>query len=110
MEKLNQLTGKEKEQLLRCLGSMYRKGSFHENEMLQGMVEDSQTKNNEMEVTAFLQFILGKMNRKYAMIILNDFFEVKDRNWWHSMYSPSTYYRCKKAAVDLLLNQLYSAQ
>lgn len=110
MEKLDTLSAQEKEQLIRCLGEVYRKGSFHDTKRLQGMVEDSHTQNNEMEVTAFLQLLLGQMNRKYAMIILNDFFEVKERGWWHSMYSRSTYYRCKKAAVDLLLNQLYSAQ
>ena len=110
MEKLESLSTQEKEQLIHYLGKLYRKGSVHEAFMNQGMVEDHPVQENDMEITALLRLILRQMNREYAMIILNDFFEVKERGWWHSIYSRSSYNRCKKEAVDLLLNRLYTAQ
>lgn len=109
MEKLNTLSTQEKEQLIYYLGKVYRKGSLYEHGAT-CMVEDNDTMNDDMEISAFLRLLLSKMNRKYAIIIINDFFEIKERDWWHSMYSRSSYYRCKKAAVDLLLTQLYTAQ
>lgn len=104
MDKIDSLTSIEKEQLIRYLGSLYYQGVHSNREMSHA------AKESEIELIEQLRTLLKGMNRKYAMIILNDFFEIKERNWWHSMYSPSTYYRNKRAAVTQLLKQLYCVQ
>lgn len=104
MEKLNSLSIMEKEQLIYYLGQIYRNGTLQERAMSMAARE------TEKELIELLQTLLKGMNRKYALIILNDFFEIKEKGWWHSMYSRSTYYRYKRTAVALLLEQLYYAQ
>lgn len=104
MDQLNLLSTSEKEQLMRYLGYVYRKG------MIQNRAMTHVEQESEAELIELLRALLKQMKRNYAIIILNDFFEIKERGWWHSMYSPSTYYRSKKAAVALLLEQLYGAQ
>ena len=104
MEKINSLSLTEKEQLIRYLGYVYRKG------ITQNHTSSYAATPNETELIELLQALLKAMKHKYALILFNDFFELKERSWWHSMYSPSTYYRCKSAAVSLLLEQLYCAQ
>ena len=104
MEKINSLSLTEKEQLIRYLGYVYRKGITQKHTAAEAATPKG------TELIELLQALLKAMKHKYALILFNDFFELKERSWWHSMYSPSTYYRCKRAAVSLLLEQLYCAQ
>lgn len=104
MEKLNALSLTEKERLIYYLGAVYRKGTAQNHSSAHTATK------NEAELIELLQTLLQAMKRKYALILFNDFFEIKERNWWHSKYSRSTYYRCRRTAVSLLLEQLYYAQ
>lgn len=107
MDKLKALSTKEKEQLLQYLGKIYRKGCFQEKMILQGVVEDSGP-NDDIALAALLKLLLRRMEQSYAVIIMNDFFEIQERGWWQAFFSRSTYYRYKKEAVNLLLSQLYA--
>lgn len=107
MEKLQYLTYQEKEQLCAHLGKMYRKGMFHTGLVIHGMVMDQLADDADIDVAAHLRMILLRMDQRYALIILNDFLEIKEGGWWKEYYSRSSYYRYKKLAVDALLAQLY---
>ena len=107
MEKLQNLTYREKEQLCVHLGRMYRKGMLHTTMAIHGMVEDQISDDADMDVAAHLRMILLLMDQRYALIILNDFLEIKESGWWKKYYSRTSYYRYKKLAVDALLAQLY---
>jgi len=108
MEKLQNLTNQEKVQLMHHLGKMYRKGRLQTVMALQGMVEECDKDDADMEIASRIRLILRRMDQRHALILLNDFFEIKERGWWKERYSHTTYYRCKKDAVNLLLAQLYT--
>lgn len=107
MENLKTLSYKEKEQLLMHLGRIYRKGRFQAAMAFSGIVEDQAANDEDMEMTAKIRLILQRMDRRFALILLNDFFEIKQGNWWKDHFSRSTYYRYKKNAVDLMLQEIY---
>lgn len=107
MKELETLTFEEKEQLVLHLGRVYRKGRFQAALSFAGMVEDSAADDEDMEVASKIRMILRRMDRKLALILLNDYFEIKEGDWWKGQFSRSTYYRYKCAAMDLLLHGLY---
>lgn len=106
MEQLSTLSYQEKEQLLHHLGRIYRKGRFQAAIACSGMVEDQEGDDQDMELTARIRLLLQQMDRRFALILLNDFFELKQGDWWKPHFSKSSYYRYKKAAVDLLLEEI----
>lgn len=107
MEKLNTLSYQDKEQLLMHLGRVYRKGRFQAEIAMKGIVEDCSANDQDMELAAKIRLLLQQMDRRLALILLNDFFELKQGDWWKQHFAKTTYYRYKKVAIDHILQEIY---
>lgn len=107
MEDVVELTFQEKEQLLYHIGKLYRKGMFQNALRFQGMVEDCDMQESGMEFASRIRLILRSMDREDALIVINDFLEIKKSDWWKPQYARSTYYRRKRLAMDAFLRCLY---
>ncbi len=107
MDSIMKLSFREKEQLCMHLGKMYRNGRFQTTMVLYGMVAECGSEGADIDIASRIRLILMRMDQRYALIILNDFLEIKGSGWWKSQFSRSTYYRYKKLAVEALLAQLY---
>lgn len=107
MKNLETLSFEEKEQLLMHLGRIYRKGRFQAALSFAGMVEDSAGDDQDLELASKIRMIMRRMDRKFALILLNDYLEIKEGGWWKKEFSRTTYYRYKCIAMDLLLQGLY---
>lgn len=107
MEDLKKLSFHEKEQLLMHLGQIYRKGIFQEAMCVQGIVEDRDFCFDEVELCSKLRIILRRLVREDAIILINEFFDIKKNGWWKGIYKESTYRRHKRYAMDEFLRCLY---
>lgn len=107
MEDVTSLSYQEKEQLLYHIGKLYRKGMFQGKLRFQGMVEDCDAEESGVEFASRIRLILRRLDREEALILMNDFLEIKKNDWWKLQYSRSTYYRRKRLAMDAFLRCLY---
>ena len=106
MKNLSALSDQEKEQLLRYLGKIYRRGIRYVKTGSRN-VTDPHDEGADMEVAAKIRLILRTMDHDEALILYHDFFEIQARDWWRKEYSVRMYKKCKQAAMNQLLNQLY---
>lgn len=107
MEDVTELSFQEKEQLLYHIGKLYRKGMLQSALRFQGMVEDCDADECGMEFASRIRLVLRRMDREDALILINDFLEIKKKDWWKQEYARSTYYRRKRLAMDAFLRCLY---
>ncbi len=109
MEQLKKLSFQEKEQLCMYLGKLYRKGKLHTLMGYSGIVEESDEEQvDALDIAARIHILMCQMDKKYALILYNDFLEIKERGWWSEWFSRSTYYRYKKGAMDKFLTSFYT--
>lgn len=59
-----------------------------------------------MKVIEGFHYILQHMLEESRQIILNDFINRQDHQWWLNFYARSTYYRIKNKALKELLSFL----
>ena len=106
MKPLENLSDQEKEQLLRYLGKIYRRGTqnvrtgWHFGDL-------AQDKDADMEVAAKIRMILRSMDHDGALILYHDFFEIRAADWWNRKYSACAYAKYRKSAMNQLLSLLY---
>lgn len=108
MKNLSTLTLQEKEQLMMHLGKLYRKGMLQVNLSFQGMVEDRNGDASDIEIASRIQLIMRQMIREQALLLLNDYFEIKKSDWWKKQYTQSMYMCTKSLAMDEFLRCLYA--
>ncbi len=53
-----------------------------------------------------VEHAMDQLDHDEKRIIENDFVKKEDKNWWHSYYSKSTYYRLKVRAMEHFLDCL----
>jgi hypothetical protein len=70
-------------------------------------VHDEGQLNHKNFLDAF-NYILDSMVPENKEIIINDFIERKQQNWWLDLYARSTYYRQKNKALKELLSFINS--
>lgn len=106
MKNLSALSDREKEQLLRYLGKIYRRGTQY---VKMGWRDELHTHNEDadMEMASKIRMILRSMDHDGALILYHDFFDIQTRDWWRKDYSAPMYTKCKRAAMNQLLTQLY---
>lgn len=56
----------------------------------------------------YVRVILEELSKDERRILVRDFIETSDRNWWMDYYSKSTYYRLKNEAIKHFLDCLHS--
>ncbi|MCI9312910.1 MAG: hypothetical protein HFE68_06040 [Erysipelotrichaceae bacterium] len=105
---LAKLSDQQKEQLCMHLGKMYRKGRFQVTIDLRGLVQDAIMDQNDVDIASRLRLILLRLDQRYAIILLNDFFEIKEQDWWKAYFNQTAYDHYKRLAVTALLNELYT--
>lgn len=109
MERLKELSFQEKEQLCMYLGKLYRKGTLQTMMGCSGIVEDScDCQEDAFDIAARIRLLICHMEKNYALILYNDFLEIKERGWWSEWFSRSSYYRYKKSAMDTFLSAFYT--
>lgn len=105
MNKLSTLSEQDKEQLLRYLGQIYRRGTQYEKTTCHTL--NKHDENADQEVAAMIRLILRSMDHEEALILFHDFFEVKAQDWWRKRYSVRFYQNQRRKAMNQLLLQLY---
>lgn len=90
--------------LMLKLGKIYRKGRFYTFMSFQGI--DYERENDVVNIASEIRLALRKIPKDYAMILVNDYFDIKDQNWWCNQYSEQVYYRMKNQAISLLFDLL----
>lgn len=108
MEEISRLTYEEKEQLIMHLGRIYRKGMFQRAISMQGIVEDKEGSATDIELAGYIRVVLQKLAPQEALLLLNDFFEIKKSDWWKDKYRDEDYVRMKRYAMDEFLRCLYA--
>lgn len=93
-------TYQEKEQILKKVGKLYCQGMLVNKLLLQGF--DTMSKYFAiLEKTAKIREVLRQMDKDDALIIINNYIEPKDKEWWQRNYiSRSMYYRHLRLAID----------
>lgn len=61
---------------------------------------------NEVGLYSMIYGSLHRISIEHREIIINDFIQKKDRDWYLEFYSRSTYYRLKNGAMSSFLNCL----
>ena len=89
-------------------GKMYRKGRFQATIGLRGLVQDAIMDQSDVDIASRLRLILLRLDQRYAIILLNDFFEIKEQDWWKAYFNQTAYDHYKRLAVTALLNELYT--
>lgn len=97
---------RRQETFLFSLGKVYRKGKCYMIMSFQGI--DHERENDVVNIASEIRLALRKMPKTYGEILLNDYFELQDYNWWKEKYSYDSYMQLKKQAItqffDLLPN------
>lgn len=88
-------TMQEKEEALIALGKFYRKGMIVEQSL-----SEIFGYHNEMDEITKIREVLRKMDKEYAIIIINDFITPNDKEWWKNHYIRSMYYRQQRLAIN----------
>lgn len=61
---------------------------------------------NASDFVGFVNDVLELLTKEHKQILVNDFFDQKDRSWWTEYYSKTTYYRIKSTAMHEFLHCL----
>lgn len=101
------LSDAEKIQLLTHLGKLYRKGNLCRDLTKHGIVMESNGSYADIELASQIQIILLHMDKEKAEIIQNDFLDIKEADWYSTLYTPSDYLRLKSEAMSQFLDCLY---
>ncbi|MEI7668393.1 MAG: hypothetical protein WCI62_05325 [Erysipelotrichaceae bacterium] len=56
----------------------------------------------------YVRVVLEELSIDERRILVRDFIETSDRNWWMDYYSKSTYYRLKNEAIKHFLDCLHN--
>lgn len=93
-------TYQEKEQILKKVGKLYCQGMKAYELSSQGF--DTMNKYFViLEKTAKIRNVLRQMDKDDALIIINNYIEPKEKEWWQRNYiSRSMYYRHLRLAID----------
>ncbi len=59
---------------------------------------------NNMKFIEAFHYVLQHLIEESRQIIINDFINMKDQQWWLNFYARSTYYRIKNKALKELLS------
>lgn len=105
MNQLSTLSDRDKEQLLRYLGQIYRRGTQFGKTTCHTLNKHDEIV--DQEVAAKIRLILRSMDHEGALILYHDFFEVKAQDWWHKRYNALFYEKHRRKAMNQLLRQLY---
>lgn len=108
MKQLEHLSEAEKDQLMVHLGRIYRKGALQLQLGLHGMVEDCEADRSDLEIASRIRLILRGMEKQEALILIQDYFEIRKSDWWKELYSQETYLMKKRCATDAFLRCLYA--
>lgn len=127
MKNLDEMTLKEKEQLLRGIIREYQKALLqlkviHEKEFYPqtqfNIIREEATSYNHLEMNiinyiekkdnletlvSFVETVFHSLSKDQYTLLVNDYLEPKERDWWMSYYSRSTYYRIRRKLVDDVL-------
>lgn len=69
----------DKENLLQKLGKFYRKGKFYVYLSFYGIEHDRE--NDVVSIASEIRLALRQMPKALGMILMNDYFEIKQANW-----------------------------
>lgn len=106
MKDIRKLTFSEKEQLIRYLAKIYRKGKLHSSFAKEGIFE-STLFDETIDLSSQIYLILKRMTPADAVILENDFFDIKNNDWWRNCYSSRGYHIRKRIAMEQFLRCLY---
>lgn len=59
-----------------------------------------QSKDELKQIIEYYHMIIDKLSQDSQTIIINEFIEKRERDWWIEYYSRSTYYRLKTRAME----------
>ncbi len=102
-----QYTFQDKQAIIGHLAFLYKKQSLHVHDPSKIFQENQYTNFSQMQ--AFIAYIDGALElleKEHKDILVRDFFQGKERNWWSSYYSKTTYYRIKSTAMNEFLRCL----
>ena len=69
-------------------------------------MQEKQLHHDNVKFIEAFQYMLNHMAEECRQIILNDFINHQDHQWWLHFYARSTYYRIKGRALKELLKFL----
>ena len=105
---------KQKDLIIKKIGIDYKKMNMLELDLLRVnetstiYLKEEKEDNYYKRIKDKVDYIMSQLDEQLKVLLYNDYFSIREVNWWIYYYSKSTYYRLKNKAMDAFLEWWYA--